>query len=384
MAVRAAFDEGDIRALLRGPSDEARAGVAHRLCRRIDMGVSEDERVAAHEILRMMAADAAEVVRRALAVTLKSSRELPRDVALRLAADIDSIAVPVLNFSPAFTDEDLADIVRCTAGARQVAIAERAELGPEAVLAIAECGEEPAVSAAVANDNALFRDEALATVLDRFSQSRAITAGMAYRRLLPLGVAERLVNLVGEEVRRHLVDRHELSPETAMRVAFGARERATLDLVDQAGQAADLPAFCAHLHRQGRLSASLILRALAAARTPFVEHALAELAGVPHHRAWLLLHDAGPLGLRALYERAELPDRLLPAFRAGVEAHRALVEEGGDPAHFQHRMLERFLTQPRQVAGEGDLDYLLDRLDRITAEEVDMFVPASEPVRGAA
>ena len=383
MDVRAAFDEGDIRALLRGPSDEARAGVAHRLCRRIEGGVADDERAAAHEILRLMAADAAEVVRRALAVTLKASRELPRDVALRLAADVDSIAVPVLNFSPAFTDEDLADIVRCTAGARQLAIAERAELGPEAVLAIAECGDEPAVNAAVANDNALFKDEALAAVLDRFSRSRTVTAGLAYRKMLPLGVAERLVNLVSDEVRRHLVDRHHLSPETALRVAFGARERATLDLVDQAGQAADLPAFCAHLHRQDRLSASLILRALAAGRMSFVEHAMAELAGVPHHRAWLLLHDAGPLGLRALYERAELPERLLPAIRAGVDAHRALVEEGGDPAGFQQRMLERFLTQPQQSAGEGDLDYLLERLDRLTAEEADA-ADGVEDLRGAA
>ena len=384
MAVRAAFDDGDLRALLRGPTDDERAGVAHRLCRRIDQGVSEEERAAAHEILRMMSADAAEVVRRALAVTLKASRELPRDVALRLAADVESIALPVLNFSPAFTDEDLADIVRCTAGARQLAVAERSELGEEAALAIAEFGEEPCVAAAVANDNAAFGDRALAAVLQRFAGSRAITAGMAYRRVLPLGVAEKLVDLVGEGVRRHLVDHHGLSPETAMRVAFGARERATLDLVDQAGLAADLPAFCAHLKLQERLSASLILRALAAARMPFVEHALAELAGVPHHRAWLLLHDAGPLGLRALYERAELPANLLPAFRAGVDAHRALVEEGGDPDQFQRRMLERFLTQPRQIAGDADLDYLLERLDGVSTEEAEATTVVFEAMRGAA
>lgn len=384
MAVRGAFDEQDIRALMRGPTDDARAGVAHRLCRRIDRGVTDEERAAAGEILRLMAADAAEVVRRALAVTLKSSRELPRDVALRLAADVESISVPVLNFSPSFTDEDLADIVRCTAGARQLAIAERPELGPEAALALAECGDEPAVLAAVANDNATFDDAALAAVLDRFSRSRRITAGMAYRRLLPLDVAERLVDLVGEEVRRHLVDRHELSPETALRVAFGARERATLDLVDQAGLAADLPAFCAHLHRQNRLSGSLILRSLAAARMPFVEHAMAELAGVAHHRAWLLLHDAGPLGLRALYERAGLPPKLLPAFRAGVDAHRMLVEEGGDPARFQQKMLERFLTQPGQPAGEDDVDYLMERLDQLAGDGDAAAGREAEALRGAA
>lgn len=382
MAVRGAFDEEDIRALLRGPTDDVRAGVAHRLCRRIDRGVSPEEREAAGEILRFMAHDAAEVVRRALAVTLRASPELPRELALRLAADVDSIAVPVLGFSPVFTDEDLADIVRCTSGARRLAVAERAELGPEAVLAIAECGEEAAVAAAVVNDNAQFTGEALQTALDRFGRVRAVSTGMAYRRSLPLDVAERLVDLVGEEVRRHLVDHHNVSPDVALRVALGARERATLDLVDQAGRAADLPAFCAHLHRQERLTASLVLRALAAGRMGFVEHAMAELAGVAHHRAWLLLHDAGPLGLRALYERAELPVRLLPAFRAGIDAHRALVEEGGDPATFQDRLLERFLTQPGQTAGEDDVAYLMERLDRLTAEASEVL--EAEGLRGAA
>ena len=59
------------------------------------------------------------------------------------------------------------------------------------------------------------------------------------------------------------------------------------------------------------------------------EHGMAELAGTPHHRTWLMIHDAGPLGLRAIYERAGLPPRLFPAFRAGVDTCRQLQAEGG-------------------------------------------------------
>ena len=48
-------------------------------------------------------------------------------------------------------------------------------------------------------------------------------------------------------------------------------------------------------------------------------------------------------------------------------------------------MLERFLTQPQQSAGDGDLDYLLDRLDRLTAEEAAASqAVAYEELRGAA
>ena len=91
MTGRSAFSDEEIRQLVRGPTDEDRAVVAHRLCRRIDAQLSDEERAAAAEVLRLMAADAAELVRRALAVTLRRSPHLPRDVALKLAADLDSI-----------------------------------------------------------------------------------------------------------------------------------------------------------------------------------------------------------------------------------------------------------------------------------------------------
>src|SRR5579875_1832130 len=93
---RAALTESDIRALVRGATEDERAVAAHRLCRKIDAGVSDAERAHADEVLRLLAADAAELVRRALAVTLKTSPALPRDVALRLAADVESVAAPLL------------------------------------------------------------------------------------------------------------------------------------------------------------------------------------------------------------------------------------------------------------------------------------------------
>ena len=65
------------------------------------------------------------LVRRALAITLKNSSVLPRDVALKLARDVDSVALPVLNYSPAVTDEDLAEIVRASDPAKEVAVARR-------------------------------------------------------------------------------------------------------------------------------------------------------------------------------------------------------------------------------------------------------------------
>ena len=364
-----ALTDADIRTLVKGESPEVSAAAAYKLCRAIDgAALGDEDRETAAEILRVMAADAAELVRRALAVTLKESPLVPRDVALRLARDVETISLPVLSFSPVFTDSDLVDIVRLGGPVRQLAIARRPRLARPVTDAIAEHGGERAVVAACANDNADFAESALQQVMARFETHERVLAAIAYRSVLPLAVSEKLVTLVGDQLRDHLIAHHAVSPRLALTIASGTAERATMDLVDQAGRAADVKGFCIHLVAEGRLTASLLLRALAQGHMTFFEWGLSELAQVPHHRTWLMIHDAGPLGLRAIYERAGLPARLFPAFRAAVDTYHAMEFDGGarDLERFQERMLQRFLTQP-QTAAREDVDYLLDKMDQLSA-----------------
>ena len=344
---RAALTDEDIRTLVKGATPDERAVAAHKICRTIDRtGLTGEDRARAEEILRVMAQDAAELVRRALAVTLKNSPIVPRDVALRLANDVESIALPILSASPVFSDADLAEIVRLGEPVRQVVIAKRPRVSQTVTAAIVEYGVERAVEAACANDNADFAERTLQQVISRFEGSERVLAAVAYRNALPMSVTEKLIDMVSDQVRDHLLNHQEISPDLAIEIAIGARERATIDLVDQAGRTTDVRSFVSHLNRNERLTASLLLRALAHGHMTFFEWGLAELASVPHHRTWLMIHDAGPLGLKAIYERSALPARLYTAFRAAVDT---------------------FLTQPAQAARE-DVDYLLDRMDRVSFE----------------
>lgn len=363
---RAALTDSDIRMLVKGATPDERALAAHKLCRNIDRSqLTEEERAVAHDILRVMAADAAELVRRALAVTLKNSVALPPDVANRLARDVESVSLPIISFSPVFTDTDLAEIVRVGGPVRQMAVAKRPKLSSRITTLLVEQGDEDVVAVACANDNARFSEVALQKALDRFAKSEHVLQAVAYRAALPLAVSERLIDMVGEQLRDHILTNHALSPERALELIIGAKERATIDLVDQAGRTADPKGFVAHLNKMGRLSPSLVLRALAHGHMTFFEWAVAELAGVPHHRTWLMIHDAGPLGLKAICERAGLPSRLYSAFRAGVDAHHGLEFDGGanDRQRFQEHMIQRFLTSSH-IASREDNEYLLERMDR--------------------
>ena len=365
---RAALTDEDIRTLIKGATPDERAFAARKICRRLDVAVlSDEDRAHAQEILRVMAHDAAEMVREALSVTLKSSPLVPHDVAVQLAQDVERICVPILGASPVFTDADLVEIVRIGGPLRQVVVAKRPQVSKAVTRAIVEHGEEEAVEAACANDNAEFADETLDAAVTRFERSERVLAAMVYRDALPLAVTEKLVGLVGEQVRDRLLNRHEISAELALEIAMGAQERATVDLVDQAGRTSDVKAFVSHLRQHDRLTASLLLRALAQGHMTFLEWGLAELASVPHHRTWLMIHDAGPLGLKAIYDRAGLPARLYAAFRAGVDTYHSMEFDGGtrDRERFQEKMLQRFLTQP-VVPGRDDVDYLLDKMDKLS------------------
>ncbi len=355
----------DIVRLMKGESPEARASVAHRLCRRmVNEVLSDRERVYASEIITILAHDAAELVRRTLAITLRNSPLLPRQIALELARDVESVAMPVLQYSPAFTEEDLIEIVLSATAAKQAAIAARGQV-PESVCdVVAGHGAREAVETLARNAGASWTPRTFEQAIERFGDDEGIAEAMVLREHMPPHIAEKLVSLVSGQVFDLLVNRHELPAQVAIELATGARERATIDLVEQSGRNTDLPRFVSQLNLNGRLTHSLIIRALCLGNVPFVEHALSELSGVPHQRVWLMVHDAGPLGLQAVLDRAGLPRRYLPVFKAAVATYHATRLDGGpdDRVRFRKQMIERVLTQ-FQALGKEDADYLLDKLN---------------------
>jgi uncharacterized protein (DUF2336 family) len=368
--LRPRLTEQDVHRLVRGETAEERASVAHKLCRRIALDhLTPEEKAHADEIVEVLLQDAAELVRRTLAVTLRNSPRLSRSAAMKLAADVEAVAVPILRNSPVLTDEDLIEIVLAASAAKQEAVAERGSLSTRVTETIAHSGLVEAVRALAANPGAQWTDTAYDVSLERFKDDSDLQKALIFRETLPLHITEKLVSQVSGAVFERLVNHHELPAQLAIELASGARERATVDLVEQAGRSSDLGRFVQQLNLNGRLTPSLIMRSLCMGHVSFVEHGIAELAGLPHARVWLMIHDAGALGLQAVFDRSGLPRKLLPAFRAAIDIYHDTEREGdtGDRTQFQSRMVERVLTQFQAIPRE-DLDYLLEKLDRAASE----------------
>jgi uncharacterized protein (DUF2336 family) len=353
----------DVARLLREPSPPVRGELATKLGSEIERNqLSPAELVMAQDIVRIMAKDVAAEVRAALSQSLRLATNLPHDVAVRLANDIEEVALPILADSHVLTDGDLVQLVRRGSEAKHIAIAGRRQVSEEVSDALITRAGEAAVAVLMGNATARISDASLHRAIDRFAQSDAVKDSMARRKTLPLSVTERLVVLVSEQLREYLVSHHDMPPTAAADVVMQSRERAIVHLSESAsGQ--ELEDLVAQMHANGRLTPSLVLRLLCMGDIDFFELALAQLARVPVANARILIHDAGRKGLVSLCERAGLPARLFPVIRTAVDVVNETAYDGGerDLERFRARVITRVLTQFDDF-GQEDLDYLVAKL----------------------
>ncbi|WP_029013039.1 DUF2336 domain-containing protein [Niveispirillum irakense] len=353
----------DVQRLLTDPSPNTRAEMAEKVAAQFSAtAITASERALAEDIVRLMARDVATRVRVALADSLKRNASIPHDVALSLARDVEEVALPFIEVSTVLTDSDLVEIVRSGSSEKQTAVARRPEVSAHVAGELVERGSEKVVATLMANDTAEIDEQVFSRALDRFPDSKDVAEPMVGRSRLPATVAERLVALVSEQLRERLVAKHDLSANLAADVVLQSRERATYGLVGGMGDA-ELERLVAQLRRSNRLTPSLLLRALCMGDVPFLEMAMAQLGQVPVSNARLLIHDAGRLGLKSLFDRTGLPPKLYPALRIAMDVANETEFDGLDHDLERHRrrMLERILTQFEELASE-DVDYLLTKL----------------------
>lgn len=371
--IRQRLSKTDVEKLMANPSPDTRAETSAKIAAQFSAGdLSANERKIAEDIFRALVKDVEVRVREALSAHLKASPDLPHDVAVSLARDVDSVALPMLKFSEVLTDEDLIEIVRSPSAAKQVAIAQRPKVSAKVADALIDTGNESAVARLVANDGADLTENALGRVMAEYESSVPVSDSLARRPNLPAKISAQLVEIVTERLQDYLLSKHEVPFDVATNLILQARERATMSLVDYGSTDVELDNLIDQLHRKRRLTASLLLRALCMGDMSFFERAMARLASVPVQNARILIHDQGPLGLESIYLKAKLPKRLFAAFRAGVDLSGETDYDAGpnDRQRFVERLLERVLTQfedPSARMAREDIDYLMTKLQQVAA-----------------
>lgn len=253
------------------------------LTRRIATFLNEDqpasERMAIENVARLLAQDISVQVREALAFELRTCELLPQDLAAKIAADVEAVSRPFLKDTEAFTDQQLADLIPQLEEHAHVSIARRANLGPQACLAIVSFGSGKAVTFVVQNDHITLAEDACEELMGRFSADRQMMNKLARRIDLPISIVERIISHVSEDLREGLIAQYGLSVPVAQEIARATKYGAIWRQIEKASPS-QVHAYVIDLRNQNRLTTDMVLEFAGNGCLSFMESALALEAGL--------------------------------------------------------------------------------------------------------
>ena len=327
--------------------------------------LSAAERRTALAILDRLVQDVEQEVREALAHHVARCALLPPDLARKIAADVDAVALPFLRVSPALSDADLVAIIGAGSVSKQVAIAARQSVSPGVTEVLIGTGRPSVVTALLENDGAAITEAGYHAIMDEYAEDDRVQRLMVARPALPLPIAERLIAVVSETLRERLVENHTLPREIADELVHQARERALMHGNAALPRSFDVDAFAARLGAKGELTPTLLMRSVCLGDRRFFEAAMAVLAGISVASSVVLIADRGPLGFKALYEKAGLPPEYFRAFRAALDVLGEMQIAGQDS--WSPGCLETILDRMMREYDEAcpaDLEHLMSQMSR--------------------
>jgi len=327
---------------------------------------SSEARTIAEDIIAIWLKAAADEVREALALQLRHCPFLPRGLAKEMARDLGSVAVPMLKVSEVFSEEDLLEIVQSANGEKQAAIATRNDISYVLAEALVASENEEVVNALVRNDEAHLTQGLLHRIVDTYVDSQSIHEGLAHRAALPISIAERLITVVADQLRQHLVARFEMPVELADGLAVLSREAATSSSLPPQASPEIAEIFVGHLDASRRLSPTFLLRTLCDGQVEIFKAGLARHARIRPDSVAKILQTGENEQQSNLLLRAGIPSLLVPAFRAAVDViiNRVAPSNGEIVSEQRIREVIDRIVQQYEEIDPKDLESVLMRLSQ--------------------
>ncbi len=356
----------DIKLLAEQPSAQARSVLASKLAKDCRIGnFSAVESIIVNDIFRILIKDVDVVVRHELAKELAYCNDVPRDIVLSLANDEVDVAELMLRFSTLLTEDDLMTIVSNTKEMKRLlAVSQRETVSEKVSGCLLKTGNGTVIKSLCANAGATLGEEALNEYWSSISKDKAIMETLVNRGNLPLTVAEKLFFAVSESLKQKLVTQYNFNTPSVRKAVSNVREWQMLGIMPaQSGldprDDEHIDELVVELNDNGRLSYSLLMRALCTGNLQLFEAGIAKLAGVPRVNARILLMDKGSLGFEAIYKAANMPEGFLEAVETLLRISFEETEYGRVRREdFRKRVIER-IYQSQYHRTIENMDYVL-------------------------
>lgn len=353
----------DIHLLVREQSSKVRADVAKKVAS--DYNSQEkftpNANKIAVDIFRLLLQDTAKHVRKSLAEGLKDNPDAPHDVIMALAQDNYDIAKDILESSEALQDSDLLELMRVSDDVRRlVCISNRKSLSGCVSDALLRTQHPQIVSNIILNQGAELEDQSISYILSEFRHNQNILETLVCRGGLSYTFAEKLYFLVSDRLKKQMTKRYYLSRVIVEKTESDVRENAILKFLSPWMTDEDMIALVEQMHNRGRLTNSMVLRALCLGEVTFFEAALAKRVGIPLSNARKLLRDTGESGFSSVYRASKLPQEYSEAARIFLKLVREEYQRN------THRLPD-FSTRIAKEIRSHNYDSSVKRMDVLVA-----------------
>lgn len=205
----------------------ALAKKATHICSPGERSDSEQIRAQSLKILRSLAADTEEAVRATLAEEIKECDHIPVEIAQTLARDVaESVAMPVLEYSPLLEDEDLLEIISTRSETGILcAISRRTTVSADVSDSLVDTKNQEVIPSLLNNTNAQIREDALDRIVEGAKENQSWQEALITRPKLPDSVFKRVEQFISVELINHIYSTGHVDVDGAKQLMGRVKQR---------------------------------------------------------------------------------------------------------------------------------------------------------------
>jgi uncharacterized protein (DUF2336 family) len=292
-----------------------------------DAILTERERLMMVDILHRLIREMENTLRRAVADRLSTEELAPHSIVQELANDQIEVAWPILLKSRVLEDVDLIEIIYHRSLEHKLAIAQRGALSESVADALIRSGEERLIVTLLNNQDARISQAAMEHLVEQSKRIDSFQEPLVLRQELTDELARRMFGWVSAALRRHLVERFNIAPNTADNLL----ETVTENVATPSPSPGKDAVLVGEVVRAGFMEPALAVQALAAGDVALFGRIIENLTGIRPRLAKKLLFEAGGESLAALCHAIGLTKaEFLSIYKIGRKArpsNRDQVEE---------------------------------------------------------
>ncbi len=368
----------DIQKLIKSPFDK-KIDITKKIADYYKKGgFDETQMQTAAKIFRTLVKDTEVEIRKTLSEAIKDQPDIPKDVVLSLANDVQEVSLPVLQFSDVLTDADLIEIVHSTEDVmKQIGISKRNNVSSSVSDALIETHDDSVVGSLLENEAAAVSEDGFKKIVEDFSESEKVMGAMVERETLPVTIVETLAHKISDTIYNKLAEKHKDAFVRMDDVVKKSRDVATMKVMGLRTTDAEYCQF-RNLMEILKISDDLApIYALCMGNINIFEVNVARMTKTPVLNIRALIQDISNKGFKVLYERAGLPTDLYYATVILINILREMqvTKELRTSGIFVTKetaalMAQRIIKTAGDINSVKNLDYILSLIQHhaVTAE----------------